>query len=51
MHYTTVRGLRSFSGMHEDDGKLIRCAVTVAGLMSNITFAKIIVHCELLQFI
>ena len=46
VYYTTERSARQFLALPEDDGKLLRCVVSVPGSPSNETVARISVHCK-----
>jgi hypothetical protein len=46
MHYTTERVTHNFRPTSEDDGKYLKCIVTVAGLPSNFTSAKLNIYCK-----
>jgi len=46
LRYVTERRQDALRLTAEDDGKLMECVATVAGLGANKTSAHIIVHCE-----
>jgi len=45
MYYTTERRTEHFLLRPEDDGRTVRCVVSVPGSPSNTTFTRIAVHC------